>query len=117
MNSNLFRGSQYQRGYGPAGTFRRFFNWIVPLIKTHAMPVFSAVGKTALSAAADIAKDSVAGRDLRESARERIGTAVDSLKSQAEKKFRGEGIKRKRKFKKFVVLKSHSKKYKDIFDE
>ena len=112
MNSNLFRGSPYQRGYGIGGTFRRFFNWIVPIIKHHAMPAITSVGRTALSAAADIAKDTVAGRDFKTAARERINGAVDDLKEQAEKKMRGEGKRAKKK----IILKKHSEKFKDIFD-
>ena len=68
MSSNIFRGSQYQRGYGLGGAFRRFFNWIVPLVQKHAAPAIESglkvVGKTALSAAADIAKDVVAGTSV-----------------------------------------------------
>jgi hypothetical protein len=120
MNSNIFRGSPYQRGYGLGGVFKRFFNWIVPLVQKHATPAIESglrvVGKTALSTAADIAKDTVAGKNFRKSATNRISSAVDLLKEQAEKKLSGNGIKRKRKSKKkIIILKKQKKKFDDIF--
>jgi hypothetical protein len=117
-SSNLFRGSPYQRGYGLGSVFRRFFNWATPLARTHLMPIISHVGKAAINTVADIAKDTTSGRNFRDSARDRINATVDSLKQETEKKLRGEGIKRKRKsFKKYVILKKQTKNYPDIFDQ
>jgi hypothetical protein len=100
MNNNIYRGSVYQAGYGLGGTFRKFFRWVIPLFKKHALPTLEsgakAIGKTALSAAADIAKDVVAGRNVREAASEHINSAVDSLKERAERTLEGRGIKRKK---------------------
>jgi len=120
MNSNIYRGSPYQHGYGLGGTFKRFFKWLVPLFKKHALPHIESgakeIGKTALSTAADIAKDAVSGKNIKEAATERINTAVDSIKERAEKALEGRGIKRKRKkFKNLVVLKKKSQ-FKDIFE-
>lgn len=127
ISNGVFRGSPYQQGYGLGGTFRKFFRWIVPLFQKHALPHIESgikeFGKTALSAAADLAKDVVSGRNVREAATDRINTAVNSLKERAENSLEGKanslegkGIKRKRKkFKKFVVLKK-KKNFKDIFD-
>jgi hypothetical protein len=86
------------------------------------MPALTSVGKTALSAASDIHKDISEGRNFDESARERIKNAYDTLKEKAEKRLRGEGLrkkiqrakKKKPHFKKYVILKK--KKFKDIFD-
>ena len=120
MNSNIFRGNPYQRGYGLGGVFRRFFNWIVTLVHKHAAPAIESglkvVGKTALSTAADIAKDAVAGKNIRQSAETRINSAVDMLKEQAEKKISGNGIKRRKKSKKIIILKKQKKNFDEIFD-
>lgn len=111
----------YQRGYGLGGTFRRFFSWIVPILKKHALPVvqegLKEVGKTALGTAADIAKDSLNGMDVKDSFRQRTVSAIDSLKEKAERKLDGRGIKRRRKSKKqkYIIIKKR-KQLKDIFD-
>jgi predicted Ser/Thr protein kinase len=121
MNNNIYRGSVYQAGYGLGGTFRKFFKWIIPIFKKHALPTLEsgakAIGKTALTAAADIARDVVAGRNVREASREHMNSAVDSLKERAERTLDGKGIKlkKKQKFKKFVVLKQ-KQNFNDIFD-
>lgn len=111
----------YQRGYGLGGTFRRFFSWIVPILKKHALPVIQdglkEVGKTALGTAADIAKDSLSGMNVKDSFRERTSAAIDTLKEKAERKLDGKGIKRSRKpkKKKYIIIKKR-KHLKDIFD-
>lgn len=49
--------------------FRRFFNWVVPLFKKHALPklkdVGKVVGKEMLSSVGDISKDIVNGVDIK----------------------------------------------------
>lgn len=109
-----YKGSPFQRGYGLGGTFRRFFSWIMPIVQKHAMPAIKEVGRTAISTAADIAKDAVSGKDLKESAQERVSAAIDSIKNKAESKLiDGKGIKRKGK--KYYIIKKR-KHLKDIFD-
>jgi hypothetical protein len=119
MNYNIYRGSPYQRGYGLGGTFRKFFRWIVPLVQKHAFPViesgFKTVGKTALETAADITKDAISGRNIRQAAETRINSAVAQLKERAEKTLRGEGIKKRKKNQKIIILKK-KRISKDIFD-
>ncbi len=50
---NYFRGSVYQKGYGLGGSFKRFFKWIIPIFKQHALPKIEIglkqVGSEALS--------------------------------------------------------------------
>lgn len=116
---SIFRGSQYQKGYGLGDQFRRFFSWIVPLVSKHALPTLKeagkAVGKEALSTAADIAKDTISGKNFKEAAEERVSSAIDTLKNKAEEKLlRGKGIKRRRKSKKYTIIKK--KKLDDIFE-
>jgi hypothetical protein len=89
----FYRGSQYQRGYGLGGSFRRFFSWLVPIVQKHALPAINSglqeIGKTALSTAADIAKDTVAGKSFKDSTQQRVNSAIDSLKEKAEKNMSG----------------------------
>lgn len=106
---NIYRGQPYQRGYGLGGTFRRFFSWIVPLFKQHAVPVLNSglreLGTTAINTATDIIKDTSEGKNFKTSAKERIDSAVDSIKDKIEKKLRGEGkkaIKRNKKTRKIT---------------
>lgn len=114
----MYKGALYQRGYGLGGTFRRFFSWIMPIVQKHTLPVLNQglreIGKSAVLTAADIAKDSISGRDIKESAQERLNLAIDDLKGKAEKKLSGQGIKRKNKSNKKIIL--VKKRKKDIFD-
>ena len=121
MSFRVYSGPLYQRGYGLGGTFRRFFSWIVPLVKKHAIPVLESgikhVGKTELSTAADIAHGIVAGKNFKKSAEDRIDTAVEKLKEQAEQKLEGRGINKKRKKKSHSIIfkKQDKQNITDIF--
>ena len=118
---NTFKGTLYQRGYGLGGTFKRFFNWIVPLFKKNALPLIkqgaTAVGKEALGTVANIARDVVDGKPINESVKENANTAISNLQTKAEKVLTGKGIKRRRSKKKIIILKKSNKKRKieDIF--
>lgn len=120
-DDTIFRGPMVQRGYGLGANFRRFFRWIVPLVQKHAVPAISSgvieLGKTALNTVGDIAKDTASGRDFKDSASERINTAVDGLKELVEKKLEGRGKKRKKIQKKIQhnSRKRHQKIFGDIF--
>ena len=132
LDYNYFRGSVYQKGYGLGGTFRRFFKWVIPLIKTHAVPKIESglksVGKEILTSAANVATDVVNGKDFKESARDNANNSIKNVKNNIEKTLMGEGRKRKRnaqksikankKFKKLVILKNNKlQNYNsDIFD-
>ena len=123
MNSNVYRGASFQRGYGLGGTFRRFFNWIIPIVKKHALPAIESgakfVGKTALSSAGDFVKDVASGKNIKEAAQDRIETAVSAIKEKAENSLEGKGINRGRKFKKYTFIQKKKQKtqhLKDIFD-
>lgn len=123
---NYYKGSAYQQGYGLGSSFRRFFRWIIPIFKEHALPKLESglktVGKEALSSAANIAKDYVAGKDLSLAAKEHVSTSIDNLKDKAENSLSGHGpkkksIKRKKSFKKYFILKKQKNLHNsDIFD-
>ena len=126
QNFNLYKGSLMQKGYGLGNHFRRFYNWITPLFKKHVLPSIETgakvVGKQALTTASDVLKDVAQGKKVKEATLDRINTADDVLKNQAEeaidgKKMQGSGIKtiNKRK-KKPIFVKSKVFREKDYFD-
>jgi hypothetical protein len=67
-------------------------------------------GKTAIKTAADIARDSISGRDIKESTHDRLNLAIDNLKDQIEKKIEGRGIKRKKRHYRKIILKNKNNK-------
>lgn len=88
----VFRGSPYQRGYGLGGIFRRFFTWVLPILRDHGMPIVKSVGKELISNAANIATEAIDGRDIKNSVEEKIKEGLEKLKNQ-----KGSGVKRKHK--------------------
>lgn len=142
-NYDYFKGNIYQKGYGLGGTFKRFFKWIVPIFKRHALPVvhsgLKSVGKEVIASASKIANDVVEGRNFKDSANQNVEASINNLKNKFENNLKGNGLKRKRyrvknttiqkKFKpnssiketqnskKFIILKKQNKlKDADIFD-
>jgi hypothetical protein len=110
-----YKGIRYQRGNGIGNIFKKFFRWIVPIVKEHAVPglkdVAKKVGESVLTGTTNFAKDALDGKDIKESAKTRFEETKDNLKTM----FTGKGInKRKRKRK---IIKTLNKKVKrDIFD-
>lgn len=121
---NVYRGRTSQRGSGLGGIFQKFFRWIVPLVKTHALPLLKtgaqAVGSEVVNSTANLAKDLIIGKNPGEAAKENVNIAITNLKNRTEKHLEGRGIKRKRKPKKnYIILKKRklNKSYNsDIFD-
>lgn len=141
MSNIYFRGARYQRGYGLGrckygsgrqhgmglgGAWSNFLRWITPIfskVKNFAMPIIKSsskeVGKEVVSAASDIANSVLDGKNLKETAAQRIETGVDNLIDKASKKMEGKGInKRPRKiFGSYNKIKSNKKpRTLDIFD-
>ena len=60
---SAFQGTRYQRGSGLGNVLTRLFKWMMPVIKTHALPMITSgaktFGKEALRSAANIATDSL----------------------------------------------------------
>ena len=99
--TSVFSGSRYQRGMGLGSMFRSFFRWLVPVMKTHAVPLFregaKAVGTEAVKTASNLAIDAVAGRNAAESMKERAQEAIESLSSKAQTTIQSrKGYKRRR---------------------
>ena len=96
----VFRGPMYQQGYGLGGYFKRFFKWIIPIAQQHLLPHIKTgaetIGKQAVQTISDIYKDSINGRNIKESSKEHFDTANNNLKQKVENKLIGRGIKRKR---------------------
>ena len=90
----VFRGTLYQRGHGFGDVFKKFFRWIVPIVKQHAGPIASTVGKEALKSAINIANDSLEGKNFTTSSKERFKESLNNLSNKI-----GSGKKRKRKTK------------------
>ena len=113
---NIYRGNFFQRGYGLGSYFSRFFKWLVPLAKKHALPVLqnaaTTVGKEAINTASNIIDDVAKGRNIHDASREHTETAINSIKNKIENSLEGKGIKRLKK-KKIIFVK---KLKKDIFD-
>ena len=99
VNYDYFKGDVYQKGYGLGGTFKKFFKWIVPIFKRHALPVVQSslktVGREALSSAANIANDVLLGKNFKDSASTNIADSINNLKETFETKLEGKGTKRK----------------------
>ena len=66
---SIYRAPMYQRGYGLGNAFKRFFRWIVPIFKQHALPALksgaTALKDEALSSASNIVNDVLEGKDLK----------------------------------------------------
>ena len=109
---DVFRGSIYQKGHGLGGNFRKFFNWIVPLFQKYAMPSIkkgaTAIGQTAIDSLTNMAKDAIKGKKIKETSKENLETAINTLKTRAENHLQGKGRKRKKK----ILFRK-----KDIFSE
>jgi len=94
-----YKGVRYQRGYGLGNVFKRFFKWIVPIIKEKAVPVLKDVGKkvgeSVISGTTNFARDALDGKDIKESAKTRFEETKNEIKSKIEQ--RGEGINKRKK--------------------
>lgn len=115
-----YKGVKYQGGYGLGNVFKRFFRWIVPIIKEHAVPVLKDVGKkvgeSVLTGTTNFARDALDGKDIKESAKTRLDETTKEIKNKFYQK--GEGINKRKKKKKLIQTIRNKKKIKlDIFDQ
>jgi hypothetical protein len=125
----VFRGYANQRGHGLGGIFRTLFNYIMPIFKTHALPVLKQgakiVGTEAIKTASNIAHDAIKGRNIKEASREHLKDAIDALGAQAQTHLQtGSGSKKKRKYKQMNIERNYifkkpqykNRRVRDIFD-
>ena len=104
--NNVFRGAPVQRGYGLGGAFRKFFSWALPILKETLRPTLQNLGKEVIGGVSNFANDTLQGKDIESSAKQRFRETIQNLKGQS-----GKGYKRKR-----HRQIGASKKIKDIFD-
>lgn len=122
-NGNVFKGPMIQKGYGIGDVFKKFFRWIIPIVKTHVIPIVKQgatnAGNELLKTGTDIAKDYIQGKDLKTSAKEHLKqraiSGIDTLSNKTQNYIRGLGIKRKKR-KLYSVAKKAKKRKLDIFD-
>jgi len=104
----VFQGPLFQRGYGLGNVFKRFISWAIPLLKDYALPIAKNVGKEVINTAASVAQEAIEGKDIKESAKEKIKNTLQNLKQT------GKGLKRKKSFSK--PKPKRTKRELDIFD-
>ena len=123
----IYRAPLVQRGYSQRGRgigrlLRNFMQWITPLAKKHILPKIEDgakfLGNKLVDSVSDFAKDTIEGKNVGESARDRYEGLVSAVKTKFENTLEGKGIKRKRNQKNFIILKpnKNSKRARDIFD-
>ena len=121
----VFRGSQYQQGYVLGGMFKKFFRYILPVIKTHALPVLKSgaqtIGTEAIKTAANIATDAIRGRDLSEASRDHSEATVQNLSKRAHTHLTSQTGSGSRSYKKRKLATKNQifrgRRLKDIFDK
>lgn len=97
---DVFRGVPIQRGYGLGGIFKRFFSWIMPIVKEHALPKIKegakVISSEVLNSVGNIAADAIDGRNIKESVNNNFESSVSNIKRKAEDALKGRGYKRRR---------------------
>lgn len=71
----VYRGATVQRGHGIGGFFSSLFKGAMPLLKSG----LKTVGKEMLNAGVDIARDALHGKNVKQSAKERMMRSGDNL--------------------------------------
>jgi len=78
----------YQHGAGLGTLFRRLASWVVSIFKKHALPIIESgiktVGQEALDSIADIAKNLISGKNLKDASSDRFITAIEIGKKTKE---------------------------------
>ena len=84
----IFRGPTEQKGNGLGNIFKRFFNWITPLVKKYGQPLVvntaKTIGKEIISSASNVANDVVDGKNVLDSLNTNFENSVTTLKRKAE---------------------------------
>ena len=78
-NVRVFNGAKYQRGHGLGNIFSGMLKAAMPMIKEGA----KTLGKTALKAGVNIARDKMAGKSFKESFQDNLRLAGSELTNQA----------------------------------
>ena len=81
-NIPVFSGRPYMRGYGFGSVFKKFFRWVVPVLKEHALPIAKNIGKEALRTAANITTETLDGKSFQDSAKSNIKNSLRKVANQ-----------------------------------
>lgn len=123
----IYYGARYQRGMGIGSMFKSFARWILPIAKTHMVPVLKDtakfVGSEAIKTAANIATDAIDGKELNESVKERAKESIGNISEKTQSIIQKGGhesdikgiIKKRKKSKNKLNFKKV--KYNDTFSE
>ena len=89
----VFKSISFQKGYGfgLGSIMKKLFRFIIPIIKTHAVPILKSVGATTLKGVNNFGMDALSGVPLRESAQNRFNQSLDELTEKANIKT-GQGL-------------------------
>lgn len=123
----VFHGSRFQKGYGLGSMFKSFFKWVLPVFKTHAVPLLKtsakALGTEAIRTAANVASDTLSGISIEKSAKNRAQEAIDNISNKAQNAIQQQQLqegsgkrKHKKRKKSFIIQKVDKKLRRDIFD-
>jgi hypothetical protein len=126
----VFSGYSNHRGYGQygqGGIFRALYNWILPLLRSHAVPLLKESGKVVgaevLKSATNIANDAILGNNVKDSVKENLSGSLNRLSEKANQSLfqKGNGYKRinkrKRNFHNLLAKTFKHKKLIDVFDK
>jgi len=99
----MYRGEPFQSGYGLGNAFKyikRGFKWLLPIIKTHAMPALTSgakfLGNELIKSAANIANDTIINnKPVEESIKERANESIGNISQNLIKNLSGGSLKRK----------------------
>jgi len=99
----MYRGEPFQSGYGLGNAFKyikRGFKWLLPIIKTHAMPDLTSgakfLGNELIKSAANIANDTIINnKPVEESIKERANESIGNIFQNLIKNLSGGNLKRK----------------------
>lgn len=81
-NIPIYSGKAYMRGYGFGSVFKKFFRWVVPVLKEHALPIAKNIGKEALNTAANITAETLDGKNFKESAKSNLKKSIRKVATQ-----------------------------------
>jgi hypothetical protein len=83
---SAFHGTRYQRGSGLGNVLRKLYNWMLPVLKTHALPQITSgaktFGKEALRSAANIATESLSDVKFMDSFKSRSREGINNIQKK-----------------------------------
>ena len=111
-----FQGQRFQKGYGFGALFKKFFRWVIPIIRNNVVPILSKtanVVKSSVNKGMENFENDILDekKDIKESAHERFKETIQNIKKSLQT---GSGNKKKKKVKR--IKGSFKKRTRNIFD-